>query len=128
MGRNIASGIAAILLAVHPGQISAEVPQDYKTWPVVEIGGGTVTYRSGVEQGAQVVREFYASARLDGGRIIPFTIIGYASNPNEDPARSELEIGIRTRANISQYLERRLYDAARKNCGQCHPIVKRQST
>ena len=123
MRKITAKDIGTLILAlVAPFSTArAELPSDYKNWPIKEVSESHTTYRQSNENGSPVVREFNA-ALVGDGVFMRYVIIGHAPESDETAERRPLEIGI-TPNHIGKFIEKDI----KKECGRCHPIINSET-
>src|SRR3989338_8959284 len=86
-------GLTGVVISLFAAsQIGAELPLDYKNWPVqIRSPNGTTTYRTSEEPTDQSVREFKGFLSSDDGKLIGFAILGYKKR-HLGPSPSPIEI------------------------------------
>mgnify|MGYP001585767026 CR=1 FL=1 len=128
---SISAFVAALISAV---PVNAELPLNYRNWPVRESGSGQTTYKESAQTGAPVVREFQTAVDAPQSVLgvpgntwlrINFTTIGYNPGSNVSPGRKPLEvyISLEPKYGLSERLVENVREMVIRNCQQCHPVT-----
>lgn len=121
-------GIAALVTAMlSAAPVNAELPSNYKSWPIKQYEKGYTTYRESTKPDSAVVREFQSRVDAQGSMwlSIDFETIGYNSGSNLPPGQKPLEVYvlINPRYGLDKGLVERFRENMIRMCQQCHPVT-----